>query len=111
MRMIALIEDNRDAIVALCEQYGVQRLAVFGSAVKGTFNPETSDLDFVLEFTDYGPGVAKRFIYFANSLEALFGRSVDLVFESKLSNPAFRQEVLTTMEPVFDASERRQAIA
>lgn len=28
--MIALIEDNREAIVALCKQYGVQRLAVFG---------------------------------------------------------------------------------
>ena len=60
--MIALIEDNREAIVALCEQYGVQRLAVFGSAAKGTFDPATSDLDFVVEFEDYGPGVSRRFL-------------------------------------------------
>ena len=36
--MIALIEDNRDAIVALCERYGVRRLSLFGSAAKGTLD-------------------------------------------------------------------------
>jgi predicted nucleotidyltransferase len=111
MTMIVLIEDNRDAIVALCRQYGVQRLAVFGSAVKGTFDPATSDLDFVLEFADYGRGVSERFIYFANSLEGLFGRPVDLVFESKLSDPEFRAEVLSTMEVIFDGDRRQQAVA
>lgn len=30
--MIALIEDNREAIAELCERFGVRRLAVFGSA-------------------------------------------------------------------------------
>jgi len=109
--MIPIIDDNRDAIAALCRQYGVRRLAVFGSAVKGTFDPATSDLDFVLEFADHGPGVASRFIYFANALEALFDRSVDLVFESKLSDPEFRTEVLSTMEVVFDADQRQQAVA
>ncbi len=109
--MISLIENHRNAIAALCKQYGVQRLAVFGSAVKGTFDPTTSDLDLVLEFADYGPGVASRFIYFANALEALFGRPVDLVFESKLSDPEFRAEVLSTMEVIFDSDRRQQAVA
>ena len=109
--MISLIEDNRDAIVALCERYGVQRLAIFGSAVKGTFNPAASDLDFVLEFTEYSQGVARRFISFADSPEALLGRSVDLVFESKLKNPYFRKEVLATMEVIFDGSGGKTAAA
>jgi len=109
--MIALIDNNRDAIAALCKQYRVQRLAVFGSAVRGTFNEVTSDLDFVIEMADYGPGVAKRFIYFANALESLFDRSVDLVFESKLSDPKFRAEVMSTMEVVFDGEGGRQAVA
>ncbi len=109
--MIAPIGDNRDAITALCKQYGVRCLAVFGSAVNGTFDPATSDLDFVLEFADYGPGIAGRFIYFANALEALFDRSVDLVFESKLSDPEFRAEVLSTMEVIFDGDRRQKAAA
>ncbi len=109
--MIALIENNRDAIAALCHEYGVRRLALFGSAVKGTFDPATSDLDFVIEMADYGRGVAGRFIYFANALEALFGRSVDLVFESKMRDLEFRTEVLSTMEVIFDGDRSRQAVA
>ncbi len=70
--MIALIEDNRDAIADVCRQYGVQRLAVFGSAVKGTFDPATSDLDFAVEFADCGPGIGKRFMQFIVALEDLF---------------------------------------
>ena len=109
--MIALIDDNRETIIALCEQFGVQRLAVFGSAVKGTFDPETSDLDFVVEFEDYGRGIAKRFIYFANALEALLDRSVDLVFESRMSDAEFRKNVLDTMEIMFDGGRRKQEVA
>lgn len=59
--MIALIEDNREAIGELCERYGVRRLTLFGSTAKGTFNPATSDLDFVVSFLDYGPGIFRRF--------------------------------------------------
>ena len=109
--MIPLVADNKDAIVALCRQYGVRRLALFGSAATGTFDPATSDLDFVLEFSDYGPGVARRFILFADALEAVFGRSVDLVFESKLTDPTFRHEVLSTQEILFDAEQGDEAAA
>ncbi len=109
--MIDLIEDNRQAIEDLCRQYGVRKLAVFGSAVKGTFDPATSDLDFVLEMANYGPGVSERFILFANSLETLFDRHVDLVFETKLTDPEFRDNVLSTMEVILDDEHRRQAVA
>lgn len=109
--MIALIADNRDAIADLCRQYGVQKLAVFGSAVNGTFDPATSDLDFVLEMADYGPGVSERFILFANSLEELFDRDVDLVFETRLTDQGFRKNVLSTMEVIFADGDRRQAVA
>ena len=70
--MISLIEDNREAIVALCEQYGVQRLALFGSAVTGTFDPARSDLDFAVDFTDYSPGIGKRFMGFIVALDEQF---------------------------------------
>ena len=56
--MIPLIEDNREAIVALCTTYGVRKLALFGSAARGDFDPAKSDVDVLLEFADYGPGVA-----------------------------------------------------
>lgn len=102
--MIPLIEDNREAIVALCKTYGVRTLAVFGSAARGDFDPARSDVDFVLEFEDYGPGVARRFIGFADALEALLQRRVDLLFESAVSDPGFLGEIESTQEPLYDSS-------
>jgi predicted nucleotidyltransferase len=39
--LIALIESNCSAISKTCRQYGVQRFAVFGSAVRGTVPVKT----------------------------------------------------------------------
>lgn len=39
----AVITGNLDAIRAACVEYYVKRLAVFGSAAKGTFDPARSD--------------------------------------------------------------------
>lgn len=100
--MIALIEDNRKALVALCKTYGVRKLALFGSAARGDFDPARSDVDFLLEFADYGPGVARRFIGFADDLERLLGRRVDLVFESVIKDPEFMREVQGSQEVLFD---------
>jgi predicted nucleotidyltransferase len=108
--MIGLLETNKKAIAAICQKYGVKKLDVFGSAATGAFHA-TSDLDFVVEFADYGPGIATRFIDFADELERFFGRSVDLVFDAKLTNPYFRQSVNATRELVFDASGDSEAVA
>ena len=109
--MISLIEDNREAIIELCKQYGMRKLALFGSAATGTFDPDTSDLDPVIEFLDYGPGVSSRVIHFADALGVLFRRSVDLVFESVLSDPDFRQAVVETQEILFDVDQSGEAAA
>lgn len=109
--MIPLIEDNRSAIIELCKEYGVRKLALFGSAATGTFDPETSDLDFVIEFADYGPGVGNRFMSFALEIENLLGRSVDLVFESVLKDPDFILEVLETQKVLYDETKSAEAVA
>ncbi len=107
--MIALIDDNRDAIAALCQQYGVQKLAVFGSAVKGTFDPATSDLDFAVEFENYGPGIGKRFMGLIVALEDLFGRGIDIVTPSSVKNPFFLDELERTAVPLYDSGDRTAA--
>jgi predicted nucleotidyltransferase len=38
-----------DAIRRACEQFGVKRLRVFGSVLTEHFDPETSDIDLVVE--------------------------------------------------------------
>lgn len=102
--MISLIEDHIAEIEALCRQYGVLRLDLFGSAATGDFNAETSDLDFIATFADtQKPGYAKRYLHFAEALEALFGRSVDLITDGSIRNPYFQEEVDETRRPVYRA--------
>ncbi len=106
--MIALIEDNREAIAELCKQFGVRRLAVFGSAAKGTFDPETSDLDFVVDYIDWGPGIFHRFFDFIAALEELLGRHIDMISEP-VEGPAFRAEVERTAIEIYPSDSRRTA--
>jgi uncharacterized protein len=40
---------------ALCRRFHVRRLDVFGSAARGDFDPEHSDVDFIVEFDRSAP--------------------------------------------------------
>jgi uncharacterized protein len=100
--MIDLVERNLDAIHSLCRMCGVRRLDLFGSAATGSFDPGTSDLDFVATFADTQvPGYADRYLGFAEALEALFSRPVDVLTERMIQKPYFRQAVDATRQPVY----------
>ena len=78
--MRADIEQKRDALAALCRQYGVARLEVFGSAARDVgFDPDGSDADFLVTFDDVTRDDLAAFIDFKDALERLLGRPVDLV--------------------------------
>ena len=101
--MIDIVTQHRDQIAALCRQFGVRRLDLFGSAATGAFDPDTSDLDFVAAFADtHIPGYADRYLDFADALEALFGRPVDLLTENMIGGPYFRQAVEASRQPIYD---------
>jgi len=84
------LEAQKAAIAKICKTYGVVKLDVFGSANTPEFDPERSDFDFVMEFAE-GGDMFIRFMEFADSLEALLGWSVDLVFEHRLSAAFLRR--------------------
>jgi predicted nucleotidyltransferase len=107
--MLPLIAEHRAEIAALCRHFGVRRLAVFGSAARGAdFDPARSDLDFLVEFDDGEPDALslKTFFDLKEALEALFGRSVDLVDRKAIEssrNYIRKRHVLTGAEPVYAA--------
>jgi predicted nucleotidyltransferase len=83
--MIGIVEDRRTEVAALCEKYGVKRLDLFGSAAGEGFDPEASDLDFVVSFEKrHPPNLFQRYFGLTEELEDLFGRHVDLVTEDAL---------------------------
>ena len=59
----------------LASTYGVKRIGLFGSYAKGTPS-ETSDIDLVVEFNR---PIGLQFVAFVEYLEALLGKSVDVL--------------------------------
>ena len=103
--MIADISSRREELRELCRRFHVRRLDLFGSATGDDFDPARSDLDFLVEFDPRAPEALsfKTFFGLKEALEALFGRSVDLVEPSAIRNPYFKESVERSRESVFEA--------
>lgn len=101
------VEKHIPAIQALCREFGISRLEIFGSAVTDEFDPERSDVDFIVTHPkdyDFGPW-AGRLFDMEERLSRLLNRNVDLVMPSALDNKWFRREAEKTRTVIFDASE------
>ncbi|OGA46131.1 MAG: DNA polymerase III subunit beta [Betaproteobacteria bacterium RIFCSPLOWO2_12_FULL_62_58] len=101
--MTKLIEQHRNEVIDLCRRYGVRRLELFGSAATGAFEPERSDLDFLVEFDANPSKLFDRYFGLKESLEALYGRRVDLVTVGSLRNPYFIESINETRQLVYAA--------
>lgn len=106
--MQEIITKNLDAIIRICKNRKVRRLAVFGSAAGEKFNPEASDLDLLVEFNAMSPADhAEQYFSLAGDLETLFSRHVDLVESGTIRNPYFRKSVEETQVELFPAQSIR----
>jgi len=76
-----VIRTLRAAKPVLAERYGVTRLALFGSTVRGEARPD-SDVDIVVGFD--GPATSARYFGVQFYLEDELGCAVDLVTEKAL---------------------------
>ena len=103
-----LVEDiriDRDHLAELCQHYGIVRLEVFGSFPRGDAGPG-SDLDVLVSFA---PGVRHglEMVTLQQELEALFGRSVDVLTRRSVErspNKYFRRFALRDVEPLYERS-------
>ena len=102
MGMIPLVAERTEEIAELCRKHQVQRLDLFGSAATGDFDPDSSDLDFLVAFLPEANatyvGVYHR-LY--TGLNELFDRPVDLVIETEFRNPYFREALEESRTPVY----------
>lgn len=97
---MAQIAIDKKRIAAFCRKHRIRRLALFGSALREDFRPD-SDVDVLVEFDPEAVpglfGVARM----ERDLSALFdGREVDLRTPEDLSR-YFRQSVLDEAEVYY----------
>ena len=101
----ATVEEKLNELFALCQQHRVKRLALFGSAATGEFDPARSDLGFVVEYESQEPmKLADNYFGLLFGLEALFGRHIDLVERKAIKNRFFRQSMEETQVMVYEAA-------
>ena len=102
--MVAVLENNRDAIAALCARYGVVRLDVFGSVLRSYFRPGESDVDLLAEFAPREPyELAKAYFDMLDELRGLLGVEVDLVMAGAVKNPYIAEDIERTKRLLYAA--------
>lgn len=87
--------------MALCKEYNVARLYVFGSVLTPKFNKE-SDVDFIVNFKDINLwDYADNYFNLKNALETTVNRDVDLLEDDAVSNPYLRSSIDSTKQLVY----------
>jgi predicted nucleotidyltransferase len=102
--MHPLIENNREAISALCRRHGVRRLELFGSILREDFDVSRSDVDILVEFDPAVAGSFANYLELKESLQGLFGRPVDLVELGAMRNRRLRRYIEQSKSPLYDAA-------
>ena len=102
--MNRLIEERRQEVEELCRRHRVRRIELFGSGAGASFDPAHSDLDFLVTFQEIDlDQYADAYFGLLEDLQALFQRPVDLVVDSAIRNPYFRQAVESTRTLIYAA--------
>ena len=90
---------DREKIREICEQNGINFLALFGSFSRGEAGRE-SDIDLLVEFIDPNTSLFKHVAVEAN-LEKEFGIKVDLVTRRSL-HPYLRDHILKDLKVLYE---------
>jgi predicted nucleotidyltransferase len=96
-------------IAAFCKRWKVIEFALFGSAVREDFSPQ-SDIDTLVFFAPQSDWGLFDHIQMKQELKELFGREVDLVTRRAVDqsrNALLRSEILSTAKVLY--SERESA--
>jgi predicted nucleotidyltransferase len=98
------LDIDQERLAALCRHYHVAKLELFGSRAKGTARPD-SDVDLLVSF-EPDAVIGFEFVTFAEELESLFGRHVDLLVRDDAEhdrNDVRRHSIFATVELIYAA--------
>jgi predicted nucleotidyltransferase len=91
---------DREKLAALCRARGVHKLSLFGSVLRGDFDPKRSDVYILVEYLPgQHPGV--RHFGFQDELADMLGRKVDLCTPPMLS-AYFRRDALSDALALYE---------
>ncbi|MDJ1171549.1 nucleotidyltransferase domain-containing protein [Roseofilum sp. BLCC_M154] len=97
------IEIDRDRLRALCQQWQIIELALFGSVLRDDFRPD-SDVDLLVTWHEQSHWTLLDFAQMHEDFAQLLDRPVDLVSKRAIessNNPLRREAILNTAQPIY----------
>ena len=91
-----------EKIVKFCRRWKIAELALFGSALRDDFRPD-SDVDILVSFGNDADWDLFDWVDMIEELKGIFGRDVDLVEKTSLRNPFRRHYILNTQKVIYAA--------
>ena len=92
----------RMKIEEFCRRWKIAEFALFGSALREDFRPD-SDVDILVSFENDADWDLFDWVNMIEELKGIFGREVDLVEKTSLRNPFRRHYILTTQKVIYAA--------
>ena len=93
------IEEIKEKIIPIAEEYGVPKVALFGSTANGT-NTDTSDIDILIERGTKMKGFA--FGGFCNKLEEALGKEIDVLTYFGIRNSILKESILAKEVVIYE---------
>jgi len=97
------LEIPEEAIAEFCRRWRITELAVFGSALRENFRPD-SDVDVLATFAPAARWTLFDMVHMQEELARILGRSVDLVSRRGVEqsrNPLRRRAILSSAEAIY----------
>jgi predicted nucleotidyltransferase len=90
----------RMKIEEFCRRWKIAEFALFGSALREDFRPD-SDVDILVSFGKDADWDLFDWVTMIEELKGIFGREVDLVEKTSLRNPFRRHYILNTQKVIY----------
>ncbi len=104
--MIKGFNIRREKIADFCRRWKIIEFALFGSALREDFGPE-SDIDVLVTFASDARWSLLDHVDMQDELKIIFGRNVDLISKRGIErsrNPIRRKEILESAEVIYAAA-------
>jgi uncharacterized protein len=79
------IKVPKGKIAEFCKRWNVSEFAIFGSALRADFRPD-SDVDVLVSFNPQAHITLFDMVHMQDELKAIFGRDVDLISKRGVEN-------------------------
>jgi len=103
--MPAQVQFDSQRIAEFCRRWKITEFALFGSALRDDFRPD-SDVDVLVRYEPGSPRSLADLVHMEDELKAIFGREVDLVDRRAVEsseNYIRRRHILSTAEAIHVA--------